>query len=120
MTQDLPPGTNLKSSLKWVGGKKRIAKEIVSFFPKEFNRYFEPFLGGASVFLEAAPKKAHLSDLNSSLMNFYECLRDTPKELISKAEMYELEFNSLESQELKKSFYYKVRQEYNQEQKQKQ
>ena len=115
MTKDLPQGTSLRSALKWVGGKKRIAKEIVSFFPAEFNSYIEPFLGGASVFLEASPRQAYLSDLNPSLINFYVALRDAPKKLINKAEKYELEYNSLASQALKKAFYYKVRQEYNEE-----
>lgn len=104
-----------KSVLKWVGGKRRIANEIVSFFPETYNSYFEPFLGGASVFLEASPKKAILSDLNESLINFYEVLRDKPTELIHNAEAYEREFNSLVSQTSKKGFYYQIRSEFNQE-----
>lgn len=114
MINESSSGSDLKSSLKWVGGKRRIAREIVSFFPDKYNSYYEPFLGGASIFLEASPKSANLSDLNPSLINFYLALRDNPKKLIVNAEKYELEFNSLKSQELKKSFYYRVRDDYNQ------
>lgn len=114
MMQEKNEATGLKSAIKWVGGKKRIAKEIVSFFPHNFNSYFEPFLGGASVFLHASPKTAFLSDLNPSLINFYKALRDSPRKLIDIAVEYELEFNALNSLEAKKSFYYEVREEFNQ------
>lgn len=115
MIKESTPSASLKSALKWVGGKRRIAREIVSFFPEKYNTYYEPFLGGASVFLEASPKRAHLSDLNPSLINFYEILRDKPRELVDNALMYEREFNALVSPVAKKSFYYRVRSEYNQE-----
>lgn len=107
-------GTEIKSAIKWVGGKRRIANEIVSFFPDVYATYFEPFLGGASVFLKALPKKAFLSDLNPSLINFYEALRDSPQKLIDYAEKYEIEFNSLLTQDAKKAFFLKVRNDFNQ------
>jgi DNA adenine methylase len=115
MTLESSSVNGTKSAIKWVGGKKRIAKEIVAFFPDKYSSYFEPFLGGASVFLEASPKRAYLSDLNPSLINFYEVLRDKPNKLVDNAEMYEREFNALVSQAAKKAFYYRVRSDYNQE-----
>jgi DNA adenine methylase len=113
MRQESVPSSGLKSAIKWVGGKKRIARQIVNLFPREYNAYFEPFLGGGSVFLEASPKRAFLSDLNPSLINFYVSLRDEPESLVLLAEEYEVEFNGLISQEAKKAFYYEVRQEFN-------
>ena len=105
--------SGLKSALKWVGGKRRIAKEIVSFFPQEYSSYFEPFLGGASIFLEARPKKAFLSDLNPSLINFYVSLRDDPKTLMEQARELEMSFNSLQTQDQKKEHFYQIRGEFN-------
>jgi DNA adenine methylase len=39
---------NPKPFLKWVGGKWQLLDQIKVFFPKEFNNYFEPFLGGGA------------------------------------------------------------------------
>ena len=30
----------------WVGGKRRLKKQIRELAPKEFNTYIEPFIGG--------------------------------------------------------------------------
>lgn len=32
--------------VKWVGGKRQLIEQFQDLFPKEFNNYFEPFLGG--------------------------------------------------------------------------
>lgn len=32
--------------LKWAGGKQGIASRLVELFPQNFDRYFEPFVGG--------------------------------------------------------------------------
>jgi DNA adenine methylase len=101
------------STLKWVGGKRRLSKEIVSVFPESFSTYFEPFLGGASVYLEALPAKAKLSDLNGSLINYYLHLRDNPSKLMSACLNLEQAFNKLEDLAARKDFYLKVRAKFN-------
>ncbi len=35
--------------LKWVGGKRQLLTEIEKRAPKNYGKYFEPFLGGGSV-----------------------------------------------------------------------
>ncbi len=35
--------------LKWIGNKQRFAHEIVSYFPRQFGTYYEPFLGSGAV-----------------------------------------------------------------------
>lgn len=101
------------TTLKWVGGKRRIAKEISGLFPDKFGTYFEPFVGGASVFFYLQPKKAVLSDLNSSLINYYTQLRDSPSELMDTAEKIQASFNLLMEQEDKKLFFYELRKRFN-------
>ena len=41
-----------QSFIKWVCGKRGLLKQILPFFPKKFNNYYEPFLGGGAVFFE--------------------------------------------------------------------
>lgn len=79
--------TNTTSSiLKWAGGKRRIAHFLSKFCPQVIDRYFEPFLGGGSLFLyltQSKPRfKAILSDSNSDLINVYKCVRDDVRNLI--------------------------------------
>lgn len=79
--------TNTTSSiLKWAGGKRRIAHFLSKFCPQVIDRYFEPFLGGGSLFLyltQTKPRfKAILSDSNSDLINVYKCVRDDVRDLI--------------------------------------
>jgi len=103
------------ATLKWVGGKRRISNEIASHFPKSFGAYFEPFLGGGSVFFKAKPNKAHLSDLNTSLINYYMYLRDYPEALLKSAQKLQTKFNNLDSQDDRKNLYYEIREKYNKE-----
>jgi len=77
------PGTNAKPFLKWAGGKTSLLKEILPLVPSLDNGgcYWEPFLGGASVFFSINPKKAVLSDLNCKLIKCYSDVRNHPEEV---------------------------------------
>ncbi|MGC6517958.1 MAG: DNA adenine methylase [Candidatus Puniceispirillaceae bacterium] len=71
-----------KPFLKWVGGKRQLIPQITPFIPPHFNRYFEPFMGGAALFFHLQPEKAFLSDVNEELVNCYCQVRDAPLEVI--------------------------------------
>jgi DNA adenine methylase len=60
--------------LKWIGNKQRFAHEIVSYFPVEFEVYFEPFLGSGAVLGTLAPKKGMASDAFRPLMEIWQTL----------------------------------------------
>lgn len=64
--------------VKWAGGKQSLASTIVSFFPdpSTVDTYYEPFLGGGSIFLAYAPRKAVLNDSNKWLIDTYRAIRD--------------------------------------------
>lgn len=52
------------------------------FFPANFNRYFEPFIGGGAVFFHLLPPHAMLSDSNEELINCYQVIRNDCEKLI--------------------------------------
>ena len=72
----------IKPFLKWAGGKTRLLAALRQSLPPQFNRYFEPFVGGGAFFFDLSPKTAVLGDSNPELMNCYEVVRDQPAELI--------------------------------------
>ncbi len=72
----------MKPILKWVGGKRQLMNEIVTRLPEEYNNYYEPFLGGASVLLGLNPKVSFVNDINPELINVYNTVKNDSDELI--------------------------------------
>lgn len=72
----------VKPFLRWAGGKKWLASTLCGLTAeKSFTGYYEPFLGGGSVFLTLAPECAVLSDCNDDLINAYEMVKNAPEQL---------------------------------------
>lgn len=68
--------------LRWLGGKSKLAGQIVSTFP-DHKRYIEPFFGGGHVYFRKKPsEESFINDINSELMNLYQVVRDEPQELM--------------------------------------
>jgi DNA adenine methylase len=65
--------------LKWIGNKQRFAQVIVSYFPRKFGTYFEPFLGSGGVLGSLAPMKAVASDSFMPLMQIWQTLQANPR-----------------------------------------
>ena len=75
---------SIKPLLKWTGGKYREFQFFKHLIPKSFERYIEPFCGGAGVFFALQPEnEAHLNDKSSDLIEFYKMAgnSDLEKEL---------------------------------------
>ena len=70
--------------LKWAGGKASLMPQLAPHFPKQFNQYFEPFIGGAAVFLHLNPSKPNLSDINPKLIQCYLAVRDECEALMER------------------------------------
>lgn len=81
---------NAKPIVKWVWWKRQLLKQFEDLFPKDFNNYFEPFLGGWAVFFHLQREKSFLSDVNEELINLYNVVKNNPKELISWLEKQEI------------------------------
>lgn len=75
--------SKLSPVTKWVGGKRQLLTELHEYLPANFNRYFEPFVGGGALLFSLAPKEATINDLNTDLITLYETIKDNPKELIA-------------------------------------
>ena len=72
--------------IKWLGGKRRLIDQIAPRLPDNIDNYFEPFLGGGSMFFYVKqtyePKTCILSDINEDLINTFITVRDNPKGLL--------------------------------------
>lgn len=96
-----------KPFLKWVGGKRALVDEIIKRMPRDFNNYFEPFVGGGALFFELKKrgmlegKKSYLFDANAELVSTYNTVKNHPYELIELLK----DFQNKHS----KDFYYEIR-----------
>ncbi len=61
----------MKPLVKYRGGKSKEIPSFINYIPKQFDTYFEPFLGGGAVFFHLEPQKAVINDINAKLMTFY-------------------------------------------------
>jgi len=80
------PGSGAHSPLRWVGGKQKLARQIAEALLSDLRVarvYCEPFLGGASVAIEAARAvyvpRLVLADVNAELVNFWRTLAGEPE-----------------------------------------
>ncbi len=64
--------------LKWIGSKHRFAKAISQRFPSDIQRYWEPFVGSASVLAALAPQRATASDVLAPLVEFWQTVQSDP------------------------------------------
>ena len=95
--------------VKWAGGKTQILSQLYALTPPEFDRYFEPFLGGGAMFFYLISDKnkrftAYLSDINSELINSYIAVKDNVEKLIKFLKRHEIEYKKAPAE-----YYYKLR-----------
>lgn len=81
----------IKPFLRWAGGKAWFVENLQRLIDgKEFTDYYEPFVGGGSVFFSLEFKNAsiHISDSNEELINTYIAVRDNPDRVIEFIKRY--------------------------------
>lgn len=76
--------------VKWVGGKRQLMFELLKNMPENYNRYFEPFIGGGALFFYLQPDNAYISDMNEELINLYQVVRDNVDELITDLQKHDI------------------------------
>ena len=74
--------------LKWPGGKRWLAVSLRQIVGAS-DRYLEPFLGSASVYLMTNAKEAILSDVNPKLIDVHRVVRDHPKDLAKALKVFQ-------------------------------
>lgn len=68
--------------IPWIGGKRRLAKQILPLFP-DHTCYVEPFCGGAALFfLKPVSSVEVLNDCNNELITLYRVLQHHLDEFI--------------------------------------
>lgn len=71
-----------KPIIPWIGGKRRLAKEIIPMFP-EHTCYVEPFCGAAALlFMKQQSKVEVLNDINGELTNLYRVVQHHLEEFV--------------------------------------
>ena len=50
----------VKSPLRYPGGKSKAISKILRYLPPDFSEYREPFVGGGSLFIYLKQKYPHL------------------------------------------------------------
>lgn len=68
--------------LKYPGGKNRELKHIIANLPDEIINYYEPFVGGGSVFFSMDVEQYYINDKSTELMNVYSSIKYKNKEFI--------------------------------------
>jgi DNA adenine methylase len=102
--QQPPPPFTAHPFLKWAGGKTRLLRHILPYFPSYMSHYCEPFVGGGAVFFALAGAgcmvgEACLNDVNSELVAAFSAIRDDVSGVIA----------ALGHHRYEKSYYYAVR-----------
>lgn len=99
--------SNIKPFVKWAGGKNGLINSLISFIPKNFNYYFEPFVGGGALFFYLKnlnilnSKKIYLNDKNVELINAYKQIKINPNKLLEELEILKNNHS--------KEYFYKIR-----------
>jgi DNA adenine methylase len=102
-----------KPFMKWAGGKGKLLPQLQQFFPSDFKNYFEPFFGGGAVFFSLQHTgRSYINDINDTLMEAYEHLRDDIERVIKELKVLEAHYHELDEAD-RQDFYYKQRINFN-------
>lgn len=94
--------------VKWAGGKRQLLAQIRERMPENYNRYFEPFVGGGAVTFGLLPQDAVINDINRALINTYRTIADVPEKFLENLRQFDEEM-----WEDGKAYYYSMRELYN-------
>lgn len=100
--------SNIAPFVKWAGGKRQLLQQIRERMPEQYNNYYEPFIGGGAVLFELQPENAWINDINTALVHTYRQIQGNPEDFLREVEKLDQEMP-----EDGKSYYYEMRELYN-------
>ena len=103
--------------IKWSGSKRSQAENILTYFPKEIDTYYEPFCGGASVLRRLLSSDIKVtryvcSDLNNGLIDLWNEIINNPERVSSYYKKLWNELNQDDDKQRKKEYFATVRERY--------
>lgn len=111
--------------IKWVGGKSQLLQQLSRLLPDNFSQwenvtYIEPFVGGGAMLFFMLQrfhniKRVIINDINRNLTDTYKVIKSSPEKLINCLRDIENQYFLLSTQELRKEFYLKMRNCFNEE-----
>ena len=104
--------------IKWSGSKRSQANEIISYFPKEIDTYYEPFCGSCSILRQLIDSSINVnkyicSDINDDLISLWQTIKNDPQILSESYNEIWHEFNRDDNMNTKKQYYYDIRKRFN-------
>lgn len=66
--------------VKWAGGKEKELKYIIPNLPHYFENYYEPFVGGGSVYTAIQAKEYYINDKAHELIDLYKIIVSEDRE----------------------------------------
>ena len=93
----------------WAGGKTKVLKYHTPYLPSNVTEYSEPFFGGGAMFIYVMkrynPKKACINDINASIINIYQNVKDNVEDFCKVIDQYQDAYLPLSKEDRKKYFF---------------
>lgn len=104
--------------IKWSGSKRSQSDEILKYFPKEIDTYYEPFCGGCSMLRalldsDINVKRFVCSDINEDLIKLWNTIKIEPESVYNTYKTLWEELNKDNDISRKRSFFEEQRELYN-------
>lgn len=99
--------------IKWSGSKRYAAEKIISYLPEKICTYYEPFLGGGSVFFRLLNSDIEVerficSDVCEPLIEFFVLLQNSPDYVY---DVYRYDWETFQTKG--DEYYYEIRDRFN-------
>ncbi|HBS53020.1 MAG TPA: modification methylase, partial [Flavobacterium sp.] len=75
----------MKPFLSYIGSKQKFMNKLDTLFPETINNYYEPFVGGGSVFFylndleDYDIKHNYINDVDSDVIHIYKVIKNDTK-----------------------------------------
>lgn len=90
-------GTNdFEPIIKWPGGKEKELQQIVDNCPDEFENFYEPFVGGGSVFMAIQANNYFINDFSTELIDLYRAIQSSDNAFFEFVDGMELTWTNIE------------------------